>query len=465
MRRILKKTLALMLILMLNPLIVTAFEISHNPSRTVVKAGVSDYRLSAVNIDWWDNFSDPYLKEYIFKTVQCNYDLKAASLKTKEYCQFVKNTRAAELPSVNLAGAYARLKTPSFDLNGLNFDSSGSNIFSVPLFVSYEGDIFLKNHDKTKSAKKQYEAAKYEEKATYISLVTSVATTYFNIINLDKVISLQEEIVKIRKEIFELTTERNKAGLASTYDVSSSDKLHTAAMIALNDLKKDRQVYLHQLAVLIGESPVNSGCIQRSDFDDVDYKGHIPNCISSQVVVQRPDMMKAEADLERAKIDIRVARKEFLPTLPILGAVGYTSLDLSKLFNWKSTFGLIGVGLVQNLFAGGRKFANLNTKKIQYEELFNAYKQADLQAIQEINDSLCKIKFDTQKDKDNQRKYDLEAQNFQLIKYRYEEGIISYLEMIQYKENLLSLERDKCMSKTQRLIDYLSLYKAVGTDL
>lgn len=425
----------------------------------------SRQKFEAINIGWWDNFKDPCLKEYVLKAVIDNHDARIAGLKTQQYQQFVNQIRAGEMPKLFIAPTYTRIKTPKFDLNGLNFDSSGTNLFALPLFASYEADIFMKNHDKTRAARKQHEASVHEEKAVYISLVTSVATTYFNIVKLDKLIEIQEEIVDLRREIHDLTLERYKDGLATMFDTTQTDKLYTIARIDLNDLQKNRLVMLHQLAVLTGVCPGNSDKLPRSKFDDIEYHGEIPETIESDVVINRPDLMKAEADLEKALIDIRIARKEFLPSIPIIGAVGFTALDLGKLFNWDSTFALLGVSLMQSIFTGGKKIANLKTKKIVYKQLLETYQQADLIAIQEINDSLVQVKYDTKKDEENLRKLILEKNNYALVNERYNEGITSYLDKIQYRENLLAIEKEKSLSKIQRLIDYLSLYKAVGARL
>lgn len=468
MDKLSQRIIAILLLVVLNttPVFCVSKDNEKNSKpTTVVNAGVSDYRLAAVNIDWWDNFNDPYLKEYIFKTVEHNYDLKIATLKTQEYYQTIKSVHSKELPQLTLNANYARIRTPGFDFNGVTLDPDASNLFALPLIASYEADIFLKNHDKTKSAKKDYEASKYEEKATYIALATSTATTYVNIVRLDKLITLQEEVVKVRNEISELTKERYKAGLASTFDTTATDKQHTIAMIALNDLKKERAILLHQLAVLIGESPSCAQNIPRSTLDEIEYKGNLPTCISSEVVVQRPDLMKAEMQLQKAKIDVRVARKDFLPTIPIFGVIGFSSLYLDRLFDWDSLLALVAVGASQSLFTGGRKMSSLKMQKIKYQELFENYKKVDLQAIQEINDSLCEIKYDTQKDNDNLRKYNLEKSNFKLITERYNAGITSRFDKIQFQENLLILQRDIANSKTQRLVDYMSLYKSVGAAL
>ena len=338
-------------------------------------------------------------------------------------------------------------------------------MYAIPLVAQYELDLFLKNHDKTKAAKIEKDISEYEEKAANIVMASDVAEVYINIIKLDKIIQTKTKIEKIRKTIYELTKERNKSGLASVYDVTYTDRLHTQAQIELNDLMKQRKLYLHQLAVLIDEPPMNACNLKRGNFDDLEYTNKIPEYISSETVEMRPDIMKAEAELKKAKIDIRIAKKEFLPTIPVIGIAGYNSLLIERLFNWNNIMGLVGVAAFEKIYTGGRLMANLRTKKIQFEQLLENYKQSDLNALQEINDSLCMIKFDTQKDQANLKKINLEKSNLKLIEERFKAGITSYLDYIQYQETLLSLEIEQDNSKAQRLVDYISLYKATGTKL
>ena len=422
-------------------------------------------RACNVNINWWDNFSDPYLKEYIYLAMEKNHELKRITYVTEQYRQTIKTEMSKEFPSLMISPTFARIKTARQQLFYLETATIRTNNYAIPLVAHYEADIFLKNHDRTKAARKEFDSYKYKEKSADISLASDVATVYINILKFDKLIKTQQKITDIRKKIKDMTNDRYKMGLASLYDVTYTDKQHTQAQIDLNDLKRDRSLLLHQLAVYTDSCPSVSEGFERGDFDKLEYTGRIPERISSDVVVLRPDVMKAEADLQKAKIDIRVARKEFLPAIQILGVAGYNSLLLKNLFNWDNIFALIGVAAMQKLFTGGYLSANLKKKKLIYQELFEAYKQADLIAIQEINDALCKIKHDTQKDRDNLKKVQLETINFSLINERYKAGIESYLNLIQYEENLLSLQKEKDISKAQRLADYITLYKATGTKL
>ena len=424
-----------------------------------------EYRLNTINYCWWENFSDPYLKKYVFLAIQNNHDLKKAALKTEEYRQEVKQEMSHELPNLTFAPGFARIKTARNQIANFEFAQTRSNIYALPFIASYEADIFLKNHDKTKAAKMEKQSAEYEEKAANISIAADTATLYINIIKLDKIIETQKKIAAIRKNIYELTKEREKSGLASVYDVTYTNRLHTQSEIELNDLIKQRNIYLHRLAVFIDTAPANAYNLPRGKFDNLEYKGEIPECIPSESISLRPDIMKAESDLKKAKIDIRVARKNFLPSFNIIGVAGYNSLLLERLFDWENIMALIAVGAFEKLYTGGNLTASLRIKKLKFEQLFEQYKQTELNAFQEINDVLCMIKYDTNKDSGNLKKLNLEKSNLNLVKERYKAGIISYLEYIQYQETTLSLQTEKDNSKAQRLADYISLYKAAGTKL
>lgn len=124
----------------------------------------------------------------------------------------------------------------------------------MPIIANYELDIWGKNHNKTTSVRKLYEASILDEQAAYIAIASAVGSTYINIVKLDAMIDLQEDIVKLRKEIFEIMSVSNAEGLVSTSDLVKANKSYISGVADLTDLKKERTKLLHQLAVLTGDS-------------------------------------------------------------------------------------------------------------------------------------------------------------------------------------------------------------------
>lgn len=423
--------------------------------KKVIQSQVTEYKFKDVNLDWWKNYNDELLEGYIVKAINNNQDLKVATLKVEEARQNIKLQFSKELPSVSVGASDFGYKMPGVT----NSESS----FGLPIMVSYEADLFLKNHDKTKSVKKMHEISKFNERAAYISVASQVGATYFNIVKLDKLISVQEEIIKERKQIYELMKIRNEQGITSTADLVRADKAYVLAEVDLSDLKKTREILLNSLAVLTGESPNNINELKRVSYDELVYKKVIPNEIPSEIITQRPDYLAAEKMVEKAGLDVRIAKKEFLPKIDILGLLFFSSASTGfTAMNWTNALALFGGQAMLPIFTGGAKFANLRINKNKYEQILQNYYKTNLVAIQEVNDSLSSLKLDNEKYQKNLKSYDMQKADFKYMKKRYEQGVISGLDLLQQKENLLVIDKAVIASKTECYIDQISLYKAVG---
>lgn len=416
-----------------------------------------DYKYAYVNMDFWNSFNDANLSAYIDKAIKNNYDLKNATLAVEEYYQNTRLQFANELPQVGAGFSPSYVKLPG--------QSNWDWAFATPAIANYEADIFLKNRDKTKSAKKLYEGSQYDERAAYIAIASSVGTAYLNIVRLDKLIQLQKEIVDLRQEIYDLMLARNREGITSTADTVIANKALVQGQTDLIELEKQREFLLHQLAVLTGESPENVNEFKISAYENVNYTGNIPTEISSDVIVQRPDYLKAEAMVEKAGIDVRVARKEFLPTINITGLALFNAANFGSAWSTSSMLGALAAGAMLPIFTGGRRIANLKLKKVQYDEILNRYLKTNLTAIQEVNDALVAVKKDTEKMEQTKKQAELEQTDFMYNRDKYNQGTISKLDLIQYKENLLTIDKLVAQQQIECMVDYISLYKAVGSKI
>lgn len=416
-----------------------------------------DYKYAYINMDFWSQFNDEILNGYIDKAVKNNYDLKMASLNVKEYYENVKLQFSNELPKLTAGYSPNYVKMPG--------SSDADWVFATPAIASYEADIFLKNRDKTKSVKKLYEASQFDERAAYISVASAVGTTYLNIVRLDKIVDLQQEIVELRKEIYDLMLKRNREGITSTADTIKANKALVAGETDLIEYQKQRDFLLHQLAVLIGESPANAEELTRTSYDKIAFSGNIPSEISSDVIVQRPDYLKAEKMVEKAGIDVRVAKKEFLPSFNIMGLALFNAANIGSSWTTKNMLASIGAAGMLPLFTGGSLTANLRLKKTEYERVLQNYYKTNLTAIQEVNDALVSVKKDTEKMERTQKQADLEKTDFMYNRDKFNQGVISKLDLIQFKENLLSIDKLVAQQNIECMVDYIGLYKAAGSKL
>ena len=414
-----------------------------------------DYKYAYVNMDFWKKFNDDNLNHYIDLAIKQNYDLKIASLTVKEYYQNMKLQFANELPSAGVG------ISPAFvNVMGMQSDDFAVN---VPAMFNYEVDLFLKNRDKTKSVKELYKASQDDERAVYISVASAVGNVYFNIVKLNEIIKYQEKIVNSRLDIYNMMLASNKEGIVSTSDTVKANKAYVYGVSDLIDLKKSRAKLLDQFCVLIGEDPKNGENLAFTPLNQIKFTGTIPKEISSEIIVDRPDYLKAEKMIKKAGIDVRVAKKEFLPTINL---TGLAALDVkNSMFSKETTLAALALGAMIPVFTGGARVANLKLSKVKYDKMLENYYKTNLTAIQEVNDALASVKYDNEKLNEHIKQHQLETKDFGYTKDKYNQGVISRLDLVQMEENLLNVEKLINSTRSECYISYIDLYKAVGSKL
>ena len=416
--------------------------------------------IQELNIDFFKKFNDENLNCYIQQALDNNHDLKKAGQVVEQYRQQTKYSLGKELPSFSVSANYLGIKVPELD----NFQLK-DNAFVLPFVASYEADFLLKNRDKTKAVKKSYEAAKFNEKTIYLALLSDVASVYTNILQYDDLIEKQTEILKNQEEILNRSNKKFERGVISSTELNNIKKSVETSKSSLEKLQKERETAMMQLAVLTGNSVSNTADMKVGDLDNFEYSGEIPDEISSDVIFARPDVKMAEANLEKAKIDLRVAKKEFFPRFNIVGVWAFNTIAPGTFFSWESSLAAILAGATQDIFKGGMKVANLKIQKAKYEELFEDYNQTNLEAVKEVNTALCIIKHDRQIENNAKSEMNFETENFANAGKKLDRGVMSEPEYLAEENKLINTQTNYTQAKTQRIVNYFTLYKAVGGQL
>ena len=177
-----------------------------------------------LNIEWWESFHDNNLTNNLLTVYRNNYDLKNAALKVKENEKLVKMQFANELPFINFSGDLNRdLQAPRQQFGSMQIPKYSQYNYRLPLTMGYEIDIWGTNRLKTKSMKEQLEIVKQAERATYISLTSDFAADYFNLIKADKLLEIQDELVKTQEKIVSMISEKYQAGLCSVNELLAEE--------------------------------------------------------------------------------------------------------------------------------------------------------------------------------------------------------------------------------------------------
>lgn len=421
---------------------------------------ISDKSIEYLNIEWWENFKDDNLTKNLMTVYNNNYDLKNAALKVQENEKLVKMQFAQELPFLNFSGDLNRdLRASAQQFGSMKIPNYSQNNYYLPLTMSYEIDIWGTNRLKTKSMKEQLEIVKQAQRATYIALTSNFAADYFNLIKADKLLEIQNELVKTQENIVKLVFEKYKAGLCSINELLAEQKFLTSLKEEQNMHKLTQQLLIESLKVYLADAEEN---VARNSYENVILINHIAQKYDTSVVENRPDFKQEEANIKRIGFDVQVAKREFLPKFTIIGQIGLNAYSLSKLFNSPAQFFNLGVLPSMDLFSGGRKLAFLKLKKDQYEEALNDYQKTFLVGIKEINSGILEYKIAKKNYNESLNRFNTQTKIYNLAKDKNKIGASGNIDVMYAKEAYLFIKKEGVSNKINTLISIISLYKATG---
>lgn len=416
--------------------------------------------LQYMNLTWWEKFNDQQLNDYLMTVYKNNQNLKIATIKNKQSQQVMKQAFANQLPQLYFNGTMQREFTGSTQRFGdVVIPDYNQAHYILPLTMSYEVDLWGENYLKTKSLKKQIEMTTQDERASYISISSGFAANYFTLIGIDKLIENQNDLINVEKDIVALEEQKYGSGLCPIAEVLSEKQTLTQMQERLNSLLERQDIVSNQLITQLGDRLITK--INRSNYDSIQSIS-TPTEISTEYIGNRPDVQKAELYIEKTGIDVKVARRDFLPKFRIYGQVGFNSYDWCRMFAPHTFLSTAGVAPSLDLFTGGYKKAVLRYNKLEYEKALQIYEKAILTSIQELNDSMMSIKTANSNYERSFERFNLEKEKLQLSNDQYKIGGKAKLDNMKDQQNILIVEEDLVMNNINRIISSINLYKAVG---
>jgi len=423
-------------------------------SLTTYAESNSDY----LNINFWQKFNDDKLLENLTIAYNNNHDLKAAVLKVQEAQRVVKLSFANELPYFGFEGYIGQTFKSSDERFGHEVipDFTQSH-FLLPLNMNYEIDIWQENRLKTKSKKKQFEMIKQDERSTYILITSALACDYYNLIRIDKLIEYQNELINLSEQILYSQQRKYELGTATKTEIEEAQKNLTYLKEELLKLKEKQDVLENQMNVILADRSFNE--IKRKDFSDISFNMEIPEKINFEVLEKRPDRIKSELELEKKGIDIKIAKKDFLPKFYLTGNLGFNMYNLHTAHKFLADIGVIPVF---DIFAGGKKVQNLKLKKDEYEIAIQHYEKIILKSMQETNDALYSLKTAAKiiNITDERKETDIKELNYTELKK--EAGTKDNLDILIQKQKLILSQKQEVSAKINEIISSINLYQALG---
>ena len=432
------------------------------PAQTFAKTkNIQDNNdLQYMNLTWWQKFNDQKLNDYLMTIYKNNPDLKIATIKNKQSQQVMKQAFANQLPQLYFNGTMQREFTGSTQRFGdVVIPDYNQAHYILPLTMSYEVDLWGENYLKTKSLKKQIEMTTQDERASYISISSNFASNYYTLVGIDKLIQNQKDLLEIEQNIVNLEEQKYNSGLCPIAEVLSEKQSLTQMQERLNSLEERQDIVVNQLITQLGDRMLTK--IDRSNYDSISAIP-TPNEISTEYIGNRPDVQKAELYIQKTGIDIKVARRDFLPKFRVYGQIGFNSYDWCRMFAPHTFLSTAGVAPSLDLFTGGYKKAVLKYNKLEYEKALQIYEKAILTSIQELNDAMMSIKTANSNYEKSKERFNLEKEKLDLSNNQYKIGGRAKLDNMKDQQNILIVEEDMVTNNINRVISTINLYKATG---
>ncbi|MGH9814384.1 MAG: efflux transporter outer membrane subunit, partial [Candidatus Acidiferrales bacterium] len=365
-------------------------------------------------------------------------------------------TRADQFPTVT-AGASATNQRSSTSGPIPAFETSSNQ---VDLRVSWEADFWGKYRRGTEAARAELLASQWARQAVITTLVSDVATAYFQLRELDLELEIARRTLQSRQESLKLVKLQEQYGATSTLEVRQAEQLVYTAAGQIPDLERRIEQQENFISILLGTNP--AAVPRGRKLTEQPHAPEVPAGLPSSLLERRPDIREAEQRLVAANARIGVARAAYFPQVTLTAQGGYRSAALTDLFQGPAGLWSFVGALTQPLFAGGRIRSGVKLAEARQGEAVLVYQQTIQQAFRETSDALVAYR----KNQEFRAQQELLAQAAQdaarLSDLRYRRGATSYLEVLDSNTRTFEAELGLAQAQQNELLALVQLYRALG---
>ena len=405
---------------------------------------------------WWAVFQDEQLQVLIREALAQNYDVRIAATRVVQAQALLGITRADQFPTITGGASASNLRIPRTK----NLPSLETSSNEVNLSLFWELDFWGKFRRATEAARANLLATEWGQKAVVSSLVSNVATAYFQLLELDAEMEISRRTLASRRDSLRLVTIRAKGGATSLLDVRQSEQLVYTAAAAIPDLERSFEQQENLISILLGRNP---GPVTRGrPLVEHPILPAVPAGLPSSLLARRPDIESVEQQLIAANARIGVARAAYFPQITLTAVAGYQSSALTSLFSGPAGFWNFGGQLLQPIFTGGRIRSNVRLTEAQQQEAVFIYQQSIQQAFREVSDSLVAYR-KNQEFRAQQQLLTAAAEDAtRLSGVRYRGGVTSYLEVLDSDTRQFDAELGLARAQLNERLALVLLYNALG---
>jgi multidrug efflux system outer membrane protein len=412
---------------------------------------------SIANLPWWELLHDEQLQLLIRQALAENKDLKQAVASMEEFQARIFMARSDFLPGINVSA-----NAPAFGTLG------GFIVPGFPTPFSYFGqgtlnweiDIWGRVRRANEAARADLLAREENRRAVVLTLVSGVAQSYFDLLQLDMQLEITRRTLLSWEETVALSQHRLRGGVISRLDADQFEAERANVSARLAEIERQVIQKENELNVLLGKNPapISRGRL----LTDQVVLLEVPAGLPSDLLQRRPDILQAEQALAAATARIGMTKAARFPRITLTGLLGVASPRLANLLTSGTEYGMGGVGLAGPLLNAQTLGHEQRAFEAQSRRVLAQYEQTILVAFKEVEDSLVAVRTAKNQRKAQQEQVDALRSALQIANLRHQAGITSHLEVLVAKRSLFSAETALTSAHRLHLVSVVQLYKALG---
>ncbi|MFC7699720.1 efflux transporter outer membrane subunit [Bradyrhizobium sp. GCM10028915] len=412
------------------------------------------------SLDWWRSFRSAELTQLMEEAHTVNLDIAAAVSRIVEADAQARQAGAALLPSLSGTGQEAYSRTSGSSASGLTNGGREVVNYQASLSASYQLDFWGQNRDALQTAEETANANRFDRDVVALTTLAGVANAYFQVLaSQDRIRTSQRNIASAQR-ILDAVRERRRAGTGTDLDVAQQESVLANQKALVPPLRQTLDQNVNALAVLVSRPPesvrVLGGSLNRIAIPRV-----TPG-LPSELLTQRPDIRRQEAQLASATANVGNARAQFFPTIQLTGNGGYQSSALVSLFQPHAAFFQLVGSATQPIFDGGKILGNFEFAKARQDELLQTYRKTIIQSFADVDNALFSIKQTTIRLQLQRDVLNASRRAFDLSEQQLRAGTADIVTVLNTQLTLFQAEDALSQAQLARLLAIVSLYQALG---
>lgn len=409
--------------------------------------------MALADTTWWELFGDTVLTSLITTAIHENNDVKIAAARVDEFMGLYGVAKSDYFPKFDVD---ADGRVGENNAQGQQFRA---NRFTVDLSAFWEIDIWGKIRRSNEAAVANLLASEEVRRGVILTVTSQIAITYFDLLSLDNQLQIAKQTVDSRAHSLKLFDQRLQHGDISQLEVSQLESEYWYAVSQVPFIEKNIVQLENAMCVLLGRNP---GPIPRGKILNDLSLPDIPESLPSQLLERRPDVQQAEQELISANANIGVVKSQYYPSLSLTGLIGFSSSEISTIFQPASLIWSAGANILQPLFRAGEISSQVESAEaFQRQTLYNYVKTVQTAFGDAQNALVERAKTEEIYFSDGKRLDALQVY-YNLANMKYYEGATSYLEVLDAERNLFDSQLGYAQSHARLMQSVVRIFSALA---